>query len=334
MADERTSGRELIDIAVEWLVALDSGSADRTAFETWRAADPRHAAAFAQAAAVWRKTADPRLKPMTGAPDPAASSIADVPAPEMPDRARPRQAAPAEAPSRISRRAMVAGVAALAVGAAGGFALWPRRSLAATGVGERRTVPLPDGSTALLNTDTRVAWRFEGARDFWVERGEAALLIRDHGSPFRVHSDPFDARLTSGRLTVRLSPTGGRLLLLSGQAAVTSRGDFAQTLGAGTALIVGGNAVRVVPQSAAAIDGATAWEQGDILFDGMPLDRAIAEFNRYLPQKLALGDPGLGTIRLGGRFHTADLDGFLGALHQGFGIDARRTGDKILLFRQ
>ncbi len=34
-----------------------------------------------------------------------------------------------------------------------------------------------------------------------------------------------------------------------------------------------------------------AWQSGEIVFDGMPLGRAVAEFNRYLDRKIIVGDP-------------------------------------------
>jgi transmembrane sensor len=56
MGEHRQTGDDLTRQAVDWLVALDHGHADEKAFETWRAADPRHAAIFAQVAAIWRRT--------------------------------------------------------------------------------------------------------------------------------------------------------------------------------------------------------------------------------------------------------------------------------------
>lgn len=64
MREQEQVGTGLSDEAIQWLIALDCGSADTEAFEAWRSADPRHAAAFAQVAATWRRTTDPRLPAM------------------------------------------------------------------------------------------------------------------------------------------------------------------------------------------------------------------------------------------------------------------------------
>lgn len=321
MGDEGKAGAELRERAVEWLVSLDCGTADEQAFEAWRSADPRHAAAFAQAAATWRRTADPRLAVML-------DQSADV------DSAAEMEPAPV-APRKWSRRAVTGSAiaAVLGVGGAGAFLAWPRRAYASTAVGERQAIRLPDGSHAMLNTDTRVAWRFDGEREFWIEQGEAALLVRDAGKPFRVYSDPIDAHLSSGRFDFRLGIGSGQLLVLAGTATATPRHASAETIQAGSALIVGEAAPQIARLSPDEIAAATAWENGRIVFNGMPLDQAIAEFNRYLPEKIVLQDADLATTRLGGEFQTDDPDGFLLALRDGFDIGHREQGNQILLFR-
>ena len=320
MGDEGKAGAELSDQAIEWLVALDCGTADEQAFKAWRDADPRHAAAFSQVAATWRRTADPRLSVLLDQP-----ADAD-PLPE-PDQAAPRT---------VSRRAVAGGAFAtvLGLGGAGAFLAWPRRAFAATAVGERRTVRLPDGSQAMLNTDTSVSWRFENGREFWIERGEAALLVREAEKPFRVYSDPIDARLSGGKFNIRLEPSGGRLLVLAGRAAAAYRGTLAETIRTGSSLTISDGAPRIAALSPDAIAAATAWEHGKIVFNGMPLARAIAEFNRYLPDKIALQLADLAATRLGGEFQIDDPDSFLLALRDGFDIDHRRQGNQILLFHR
>ncbi|AYO78205.1 FecR family protein [Sphingobium yanoikuyae] len=326
MREQGQVGTSLSDQAVAWLVALDCGSADTEAFEDWRNADPRHAAAFAQAAVTWRRTTDPRLPAVLDAP------IAIDSAPE--DAKAAEKIAPAQ-PALLSRRAVAGGVGSfLALGGVGLFAAWPRRAYAETAVGERRILRLHDGSQAMLNTDTRVAWRFDDdGRDFWIEHGEAILLVKEATKPFRLYSDAIDGRLSSGKFTLRIDPAGGRLLVLSGQAATISRGTSGRTVDAGSLLTVSKEGDQLERLSPDALSSATAWEHGEIVFQGMALDQAIAEFNRYLKIKLVVQDPALGAIRLGGTFRTADPQSFLVGLNEGFGIGHRQEGDKVLLFR-
>lgn len=320
MGDEGKAGTNLSDQAAEWLVALDCGAADRHAFEAWRSADPRHAAAFAQVAATWRRTADPRL--------PALLEESPAPAPEV-------EPAPLSIePKALSRRAVTGSLvaAALGLGGAATYLAWPRRAYAATAVGERRTIRLPDGSHAMLNTDTRVGWRFDEGRDFWIERGEAILLVGAAPTPFRLYSDPIDARLSGGRFDIRVEPDKGRLVVLAGRAAAAYHGTLAQTVHAGSALTVDGEGARIARLSPGTMAVATAWQRGEIVFNGMTLGEAVAEYNRYLPDKIMIEDSSLAATRLGGAFRIDAPDAFLLALRDGFDIDHRRDADRVLLF--
>lgn len=317
MGDERETGKGLNDQAIEWLVALDCGAADTDAFETWRSANPRHAAAFAQAAATWRRTADPRLSALLDEP---TGPVAEA------DPAPPRPA--------ITRRAITGSLvaAALGLGGAATYLAWPRRAYAETAVGERRSIRLPDGSHAMLNTDTRVAWRFDEGREFWIERGEAVLSVGKAAKPFRLYSDPIDARLSDGRFGVRIAPGEGRLLVLAGRAAAAYRGTLAQTVQAGSALTVDATGARIAQLSPDAVADAMAWQRGAIIFKGMTLGEAAAEYNRYLPEKMVVADADIAGTPLGGAFRIDAPDAFLLALRDGFDIDHRRDGDRILLF--
>ncbi|MFX6182809.1 DUF4880 domain-containing protein, partial [Acinetobacter baumannii] len=72
--------------------ALDGGTGDCADFERWRAADPRHAAAFAEVAHAWQEL----------------------------DRLRPRRSKHETTPTAISRRTLIrAAAAASIVGVAG-----------------------------------------------------------------------------------------------------------------------------------------------------------------------------------------------------------------------
>ena len=134
-------------------------------------------------------------------------------------------------------------------------------------------------------------------------------------------------------IEVLLRESVSQLMVLAGQAAATYRGAPAGTIGAGSVLTMDDGVTRIAALGTDALGAATAWQSGRIVFNGMPLDRALAEFNRYLPDKIVLGQGDLGATRLGGEFRVDDPDTFLLALREAFDIDHRRQGDQILLFR-
>lgn len=298
--------RAAMDEAALWLARLDSGTADRTAFERWRAADPAHAVAFARVAAAW-----------TALDDPAVVVTAPVP------RRR----------AGLSRRAAILGLGGLAVAAAGagvsGRVL--ARERVVTGVGERRTVRLDADARFEMNTDSRLSWRTRKAGpEVWLERGEVAVSVDPHGAGVVVHAADSAWRLGPGRYNLRLE--GGRLELLALEGRAEGRGGVGAAKGQQLVVRESG-AAMTRPAPAAAVDRAAAWTHGEIVFDDAPLSDAVREYNRYLERKLRIDDPAVARLRIGGRFTSADPSDFLSALQTVLPVRAHRTKDGVLLTR-
>ena len=303
----------LIAQAAEWLARLDAGRATPQELDAWRDADPRRAAAFAEVASTWTRL----------------DALRDVEALPQP---------------RVSRRAwLTGGGAALAASLAGGAYLGRDvllRDRVVTGVGERRTLTLPDGSSVELNTDTEVSWRFDRKRRrLWLARGEAALtIVQDNLRPFELFAAEGLARLAAGQFNARLRPAGLDLIVLAGRAAIeTAAGRAeAQVMGpadARQALEVNAGRIAVVATPEAEVQSVQAWRRGEIVFEGQPLAVAVEEYNRYLPRKLVLADDRAGELRLGGRFLTGDPDSFLQALRTTFGLRIIDDGSSRILLK-
>ena len=303
----------LIAEASLWLARLDAGRASEQDLDAWREADPRRAAAFAEVASAWT-----RLDALRDADDQS------VPKP--------------------SRRTWLAGGgAALAASLVGGA--WLGRDVllrdrVLTGVGERRTLALPDGSSVELNTDTEVFWRFDRKRRrLWLSRGEAALMIvHDRLRPFELFTSQGLARLAAGQFNARLRPAGLDLIVLAGQAAVQTASGAAQVQVTGPAdarqaLEITAQHIDVVATPEAQVQAVQAWRRGEIVFEGQALSAAVEEYNRYLTRKLVIGDDKAGALRLGGRFLTGDPDSFLDALRTTFGVRIVEDGPSRILLK-
>lgn len=288
--------------AAGWLAALDAGSVTPQAFEQWRAADPRHAVAFAQVAHAFEQVE--RLR-----------AVED----------RPAEPAPAPA---INRRGMLrAGV--LAGGASVAGALLAVRATARehaeTAVGERRALVLDDGTRIVLNTDSRISWRTDekGSR-VWLERGEIGLAVPStQRGTVELEAEGARFRLGTGRFNARQQPESLDLLVLEGVADSVRGGQ----LKSGAMARVIGKTVAVLPADMVTLDRARSWNNGQLVFEGESLDFVVAEFNRYLDRKIVIADPSLSRIRLGGRFTTTDPADLLTALHASFGIRSQRSAN-------
>jgi len=303
----------LIAEASLWLARLDAGRASEQDLDAWRDADPRRAAAFAEVASAWT-----RLDALKDADD----------------RALPK-------PSR--RTWLAGGGAALAASLVGGAYLGRDvllRDRVVTGVGERRTLALPDGSSIELNTDTEVSWRFDRERRrLWLSRGEAALMVvHDSLRPFELFTSQGLARLAAGQFNARLRPAGLDLIVLAGQAAVRTASGAAQAQVIGPAdarqsLEITAHHIAVVATPEARVQSVQAWRRGEIVFEGQALSAAVEEYNRYLTRKLVIGDDKAGALRLGGRFLTGDPDSFLDALRTTFGLRIVEDGPSRILLK-
>ncbi|WP_369062068.1 FecR domain-containing protein [Caulobacter sp. 73W] len=294
--------------AARWLAALECGTADREAFEQWRAQDARHAAAFARLAGLWSDLDE--AKTFGARPEPK---------PRAPDR-------------RWFLTAASMGGIAVVGGLVAGQRAFGRERLS-TAVGQRSDVTLPDGTRLGLNTDTRVAWRMsDGARRLWLERGEMSVRVGRNAAPCELagEGDPI-ALAPGGLFNIRRRDETIELLVLQGRVAPTRLADA--PLGARTLLKVGG--VQSVSRAATEqeLSAAAAWPHGELVFEDAPLSTAVAEYNRHLQRKLVIADAATGQIRIGGRFTSTDPSDFLHALSQSVGVVVQPSGDDLLLHR-
>jgi transmembrane sensor len=61
-----------------------------------------------------------------------------------------------------------------------------------------------------------------------------------------------------------------------------------------------------------------------MIFNDIPLDTALAEYNRYSRKPIVLGNPALGARHINGVFHIGDEAAFLSALDKGLHLKATR----------
>ena len=62
-------------------------------------------------------------------------------------------------------------------------------------------------------------------------------------------------------------------------------------------------------------------------FAGTPLERAVAEFNRYRSTPIIIADRRIASLLIGGRFPVGASDEFLAGLEAGFNVQAIEGDD-------
>lgn len=216
----------------------------------------------------------------------------------------------------------------------------PNRALHRTAVGERSTITLPDGSVAMLDTDSvlRVAYS-DGERGIRLMRGQALFDVAKHELlPFQVYAG--DRRITAmgTKFNVRLDGFGSQpnvsVALLEGVvkvAAVAARSAAPDlpavtvTMAAGEMLVARPAApVRVV---AGDTERAASWQIGVLTFQDAPLDQAVEEVNRYSLHRIVLADPRLARLRVSGVFKTGDTEHFANLVAQALPVSVGHLAD-------
>lgn len=295
--------------AVEWWVSLNSGDANETlraACVRWREAHPEHERA-------WRhiEKADQRMRQVSGTLGAAVAQAA------------------LRAPRSRGRRMAVKAIAgALFVGTGAWVASDPLavqwlRADAHTGVGERRTLRLADGTTLVLNTHTAVRLSMAGdARRITLIDGEIMVTTgKDAG-----HVPPRPLVVATAQAT--LQPMGTRFVVR--QAAQGSAGGSVQVFeGAvrvtpdqagrddGARIVRAGEQTRFTSRDVAPVmplaDGDGAWVDGMFVAVDMRLDAFLAELSRYRRGYVRC-DPAVAALRVSGTYPLGDTDAILAVL--------------------
>jgi transmembrane sensor len=305
--------------AAEWTVRSDRGltAAERAALEAWVAADIRHAGAFAKTQAMWVQV----------------------------DRAqifRHTQLVSEGWGVRkwTGMRWRAASFAALVILAGASLLEW--RSYAgshlATEIGEVRHVHLADGSTVVLNTNSRIVVRYsKGARVVRVDAGEAFFdVAHDPVRPFIVEAGAVHSRDVGTAFDVRRGPESEvTVAVLRGVVDVWREARIpepALRLGAGLRTLVVPEAAPVATSlSEAQVAQLTAWQDGYIDLQGETLQEAAADFNRYNQQIVRIEDATLAGKHVVGRFHARDPMSFAHAAALTLNAEVRADGNQIVL---
>jgi transmembrane sensor len=316
--------RQAIDDQAAAFVARlqgEIGETERQAIFTWVAADPRHAVAFARMEAAWEAGA--RLR---ACPPPIEGRPANQDAP---------------APPRVSRRALVGGLAAAAVVASAAAATWRYArdvQLYRTRLGERRIVTLSDGSRVHLNTASTIEVAMEKRRRrIHLVKGEALFEVaHDASRPFLVDAGSARLRAVGTAFNVRIRETLVELTVTEGVVAVAQGAGRALEpasphIAAGDGAVIRSGAVAPTVLNPNLLRQRTAWQDGVIELDGETLPQAVEEFNRYRGRPIIIGDPRLANLRVGGRFEVDEADKFLTALEGSFPVSAITAADGSIL---
>lgn len=279
------------DAALAWFVRMESGdadAADRRAFHAWLAQDPAHRREYDRLAGLW------------GDLD------------RVPDPRKERRAAPTR--RRFLALGAVGGAAACAAALGGAVVLtgWPGDLK--TGIGERRTVALDDGSVLTLDADSAVAVAFTaGERRVRLTEGRAHFVTApDPGRPFVVTCADGRIATADASFVVHRCLDSVVVAVESGTASLTTGTEPPLPVAAGQSRSYGPDGPGPLLSQGVAVENA--WRHGRLVFQGQPLDAVIADLNRYHPARIVLWDRPLAGLRFDGSVDISRPDAALNAI--------------------
>lgn len=285
--DDAESLDPLTEEALAWLVRLHSGeetNADWDGYHDWKLIDAPHAAAAQRAESMWS-----RLGPALN--------------------------------KKRTRRNVSSGIVlafALAAAAAYSGAFGPPSSWLAdeaTGIGERRTVVLADGSSLILDSATSLDIEY-GAKERRIVLRDGQIFVTvkpDAARRFVVEAEGGTVRALGTAFNVRIDDAGVRVAVTEHAVRVAygpvKRVDIREGQGVGYARGGGIGVPRPVDPR-----DVTAWTHGRIVFDNKPLGDVVRDVARYQRGSVVFTDSTLKDLTVTGVLDTDDPDAFFAAL--------------------
>lgn len=161
-----------------------------------------------------------------------------------------------------------------------------------TDIGEQKTIPLSDGSTLILNTQTEVAVSYSNdERQLQLVRGEAFFQVaHDRQRPFHVDTNRGRITALGTAFNIDQRQKSVTVVVTEGTVKVEENAD-ASTLLAATDKVTVNQQITLSPRGLSPVnktEKAPAWQQQRLEFDGNPLAEALLELNRYLAEKVQL----------------------------------------------
>lgn len=307
-------------------MALDRSNDARSQrrLNAWLAGDTRRQGAFLKAQAMWATMGETSAEGAGADVTPLFPAAAARKVRRGPDR----------------RTVLVGGGLAAGFAAAVGLALRPQ--VYRTETGEQRAMPLDDGSTIRINTQSALSVALtRQRRTIRLKDGEAWFKVaHDKTRPFLVEAGGVAVQATGTAFAVRREAGGVEVLVTEGSVDVWSLEAPSRkvALRAGQSLFVANAAPA--PDKARILDDAgevrrkLAWRDGRIELEGETLGFAAAQFNRYNRLQLRVTDERLAGERLYGVFSVDDPEGFARAAQVSLHASVQRPSpDEIAITR-
>lgn len=351
---------EVYERACEWFVEFRAAPADeqlRQEFHAWLQQAPAHMAAYLDVACSWNWTGTLDVssrfpKEALIAQADGADNLVAYPGATGSDKPAPHRSA---ASWRLRPVAWAAAGSVLLLIAAVLVTGWMLSGpVYSTGIGQKRLITLPDGSTIHLNASSRVLVRYSKARrEIDLIRGQALFVdTYEPDRPFIVRSPATVVRAIGTQFDVNLLDAETIVTVIQGQVSVARKrpampvaSNLLQPLSyhaaaeLPTVYLSAGEQLTVTPTRhlqpvRTNVTDAIAWTHHQLIFASTALRDVAQEFNRYNERRIVIASPSLQTFKIDGVFSSTDPKSLISFLQQYPGIKVTDTGEDVVISRR
>lgn len=227
-----------------------------------------------------------------------------------------------------------------------------------TRIGEQKTVDLPDGSTIILNTGTRVlVEQSSDIRRVILERGEVYFdVAKDAQRPFTVELGSRSVSVLGTQFNLYKSPDKFVLAVVEGAVSIHHHeeplsaqapllsvpdGERVEYRDAAQRRVEAGTVVEyhVSQQKLAAfqpenIGRYQSWRTGLIHFDREPLYKVVQELNRYSGKKILIEDASIMNMEVYAGIKVDRLDMAMVLLEESLPVKVIKYFDRTVIVRE
>jgi transmembrane sensor len=321
------------EAAAEWFVRRRDGLSPEVEarYQSWLAADPRHAAAIAECAEAWRTV----NYPVSTGRGPEAIRVLD------------RRSAVRQRRRRLVATTGLAAAAVLVVTFSTRKTEPPATTSSAPISQRLRIEKFPDGSMAELAAEADIQVDFTtSVRKVRLMKGVAHFHVaKNTARPFVVTAGDVTVRAVGTEFLVRLVSQEVGVLVTEGRVSIERSESSAGSstppdvtpvlLDAGRGVVVAlGSVAPIQKMTHQQVVSAFGWRGKRVEFSRMPLSDVVTIFNRQNTLELAIGDEATAALLISGVFWADDPEAFARLLESGMGVRLERTGDKVLLTKR
>ncbi|MGO4819012.1 FecR family protein [Flavobacterium sp. W22_SRS_FP1] len=195
------------------------------------------------------------------------------------------------------------------------------------GKGQRLSIILPDSSTVILNSGSKVKYSsdFGKERAIWLE-GEAFFKVtKNTKSPFIVHTNDFDVKVLGTEFNINSTTLNQTVSLAKGKVNVLLKESTDEINLLPNEELVWNAKTKAIIKRNFDISKALAWKENILLLDDMKIEDAISKINLFYGVNFVIKDSAIAKQHIKGAFKDQTIDEFITSLEFISDVSITRT---------